>query len=484
MIGRATIVRALRGLGLSRQAARFETRTMGFDGAAGGRRLRNAGHIDLPLASQIAARQTLARRARHLESNSGYAAAGVNAWASALVGSGIKPQSAHPDPAMRKIMNAAFDRWTREADADGLADFYGLQDIVARRLVVDGEAFAVFAHDSAGRLRLRLMDGEQVSGAYHTELAGGARIVAGVEYDNTGNRVAYHAWRQRPGLPIMPALQLLRLPAEDVAHVLKVTTPGQVRGVSWFASILLRLADLDTSHDAQLTRQKVAALLAGFIVDPNGEAGGFEGEADGRGNLEGGLEPGTMKVLSPGQDVRFSEPAEVGAEVIAFMKLTAKEIAAGLGVPFEEISGDRSEGNYSSMRDGKIEFRRRAEAIQFNTIINRFCDPVWRRWITTEILSGRLDAPGFERDPDPYFAVNWLPPKCEWVDPLRDAQAEIIAINAGLMSRRQAVAARGYDLEALDAEIAQDRADAERLGLHFDAHPKPSAPAQSQEADA
>ena len=43
------------------------------------------------------------------------------------------------------------------------------------------------------------------------------------------------------------------------------------------------------------------------------------------------------------------------------------------------------------------------------------------------------------------------------------------------MSRRQAVAARGYDLEALDEEIAADNARAASLGLNF-AAPSSSPP--------
>ena len=50
--------------------------------------------------------------------------------------------------------------------------------------------------------------------------------------------------------------------------------------MSWFAPVLLRLVDLDSAHDAQLMRQKVAALLTGFIVDPNGGAAGFEGRPE------------------------------------------------------------------------------------------------------------------------------------------------------------------------------------------------------------
>ena len=70
-----------------------------------------------------------------------------------------------------------------------------------------------------------------------------------------------------------------------------------------------------------------------------------------------------------------------------------------------------------------------------------------------------------------------MPPRNDWVDPAKDVAAEVAAINAGLMCRRQAVAARGYDLEALDAEIAADNARAASLGLNF-AAPAPAPAAQ------
>ena len=461
---------------------RASTRAIDYDGAGGGRRLRHAGEMPLPLSAQINARMPLARRARYLVGSNGYAAAGVAAWESALVGSGIKPQSAHPVPEVRTKINAAFNEWTRNADADGLLDFYGIQSLVARRLVTDGECFSVYTID-AGELRLRLMDGEQVNGAYHTELAYGSRVVAGIEFDVNGRRTAIHAWKQRPGLPVAITLELIRIPIADVCQVFKPETPGQVRGVSWFAPVLLRLVDLDSAHDAQLMRQKVAALLTGFIVDPNGGAAGFEGRPENDSALESGLEPGTLKVLRPGQDIRFSDPARVGREVIEFLEITAAEVAAGLGVPYEQLTTDLRRVNFSSIRAGLVEFRRRVEAIQFNVLVHQFCDPVWRRWVTTEVLSGRLEAPGFERDPEPYLSANWLPPKTHWVDPLKDAEGEVVAIEAGLMSRRQAVAARGYDLEALDKEIAEDRANAKSLGLDFSQPPAPPARVPASQPD-
>ena len=64
-----------------------------------------------------------------------------------------------------------------------------------------------------------------------------------------------------------------------------------------------------------------------------------------------------------------------------------------------------------------------------------------------------------------YLACGWLPPKWDWVDPLKDARAEIEQIDAGLKSRTQALAERGYDAEQVDAEIAADKAREKSLGL-------------------
>jgi capsid protein len=75
--------------------------------------------------------------------------------------------------------------------------------------------------------------------------------------------------------------------------------------------------------------------------------------------------------------------------------------------------------------------------------------------------------PGYDDRRREYLACGWLPPKWDWVDPLKDARAEIEQIEAGLKSRTQALAERGYDAEQVDAEIAADQAREKSLGLSF-----------------
>jgi capsid protein len=83
------------------------------------------------------------------------------------------------------------------------------------------------------------------------------------------------------------------------------------------------------------------------------------------------------------------------------------------------------------------------------------------------VLSGALDLPGFAESPAPYLAVKWIPPKWDWVDPLKDRKAEIEAVDAGLKSRSDVIESEGYDAEEVDRRIAADHAREEDLGLSF-----------------
>ena len=97
------------------------------------------------------------------------------------------------------------------------------------------------------------------------------------------------------------------------------------------------------------------------------------------------------------------------------------------------------------------------------------------------VLSGTLSMPGYEAERARLQAADWLPTKWDWVDPLKDANAEIAQIEAGLKSRTQAIAERGYDAEQVDREIAAEHARERALGLDFR---RPGSPAQGVQAGA
>jgi lambda family phage portal protein len=440
-------------------------RTRRFDAAAGGRRWQGVQTFGAINAEVGAAAGPVRRRAAYYARNNPWIASGVASIVSGAVGAGVKPQSAHPDPAVRDALHRRWQAWTDAADADGITDFYGMQALAVRAMVESGECFAHLIPTADG-LRVRLLDADMVPLDETRELGDGRRVIQGVEFDADGTRVAYRLHRSRPDVPAF-STDLVRIPADQFAHLFVPLAPGQVRGISWLAPVLLRLHELDLYEDAQLVRQKVAALFAGFVVDANGTAGGFDGTQTAS-VLTTGLEPGTLKTLPPGTDVRFSEPAQIG-DAVDFLKLQLRSVAAGLGVPEYLLTGDLSQANYSSLRAALIEFRTRLEQLQHGIIAFQLCRPVWRAWIIGEVLAGRLAG-----DLDELLAVEWITPAQPWVDPLKDAEAAAAQVANGITSRRKIVASQGYDVEQLDAEIAADRDRARALGLAFPFVPRPT----------
>ena len=440
----------------------------------------------------------LLARSRELVVTNGYAANACEAFASNLVGDGIKPSSLIEDPNLRDRVQRLWLAWTDEADADGLTDFYGLQAMVAREMFVAGECFVRLRPRRAEDgllvpIQLQLLQSEMLPFDKTETAANGNRIRCGIEFDAIGRRVAYHFRRRHPGDSTdqgMTATETVRVPAEDVLHIYRPIDAGQIRGLPHVAPAMVRLFLLDQYDDAELDRKKTAAMFAGFITKTAPEEqlmGEIEATDDSGATVS--LEPGTLQVLLPGEDVKFSSPADVGGGYEAFQYRTLLSVSASLGLPYHLVTGDVRQANYSSLRAELVEFRRRVEQLQHGVIAHQLCRPVWARWLETAVLSGALDLPDFARSPARYRPVNWIPPRWDWVDPLKDIQAQVLAMEAGIISRRKVVEATGYDVEEIDRENATDAKRAGDLGLHYRISPGETqgaraTPARRPDADA
>jgi lambda family phage portal protein len=169
----------------------------------------------------------LLARSRELVVTNGYAANACEAFASNLVGDGIKPSSLIEDPDLRDRVQRLWLAWTDEADADGLTDFYGLQAMVAREMFVAGECFVRLRPRRAEDgllvpLQLQLLQSEMLPFEKTEAAANGNRIRCGIEFDAIGRRVAYHFRRRHPGDSTdqgMVKPETVRVSAGDVLHI-------------------------------------------------------------------------------------------------------------------------------------------------------------------------------------------------------------------------------------------------------------------------
>ena len=218
-----------------------------IEAGGGGRRWQGSPMLNAPQQSILAARAPAKARAAALSMNNPTAARIVETWLAALAGKGWQALSQHPDTATRRALNNEFE-----------GQMLALLPVIVRALVRDGEAFVrTFAVDDPAEDRRAAfgslaLPADQIDPSLTRDLGNGARIVAGVEFDASDRIVAYHILPDAPGTPFGMVGQAARVPAREVLHVFDQLFPGQVRGISWLAPILLKLADFDAASDAML----------------------------------------------------------------------------------------------------------------------------------------------------------------------------------------------------------------------------------------
>jgi len=459
-------------------AATFATASGGYDSGANARRLRGWSTWGSgPNASYWRDLRTIRSRSRHAVRNSSYAQAAVRSFVGNAVGTGIVPRWKLEDQALSERITSLWERWVDQADADGMVDFYGLQGLVARTVFTSGEALVRLRSRRLSDglevpLQLQVLEPDYLDESRHEDTTDGRHRRMGIEFDGVGRRRAYWLHRAHPGDLLAMSTTSQPVPADQVIHVYRVDRPGQIRGVPWLAGALLRLRQLEEYEDAELVRKKTAAFFAGFVRTAPGDMEGPDLGVRSEESLdfdsgEITLEPGTLSYLKPGEDIQFSEPADVGGSFEAFVRQQLRAIATTIGVTYEQLTGDLTGVNYSSIRAGLLEFRRWVEEFQHNLLIFQLCRRVAHTWLDFAFSAGALDLPGYRNDPRPYQQIEWRPPGWEWVDPQKDINAKIMAINAGLESREAVVASRGYHVEDVDAANARDVERARELGLQY-----------------
>ncbi len=479
-------------LALRRTRARFQTNALtsarSYEAASKGRRTSGWVTPDVAAIIDSSALSTLRSRARHLVENNAYAARGVAGIVNNAVGAGIIPQARHPKEATAKALDELWKLWgdTTLCDVAEQHDFYGIQQLVMRTVVESGECLvrkirldSKAAADRPIPLALQVLDPDYLDSTRDTKTQkAGARITRGVETDEYGKPVAYWLFPEHPGGPFATKAESRRVPASDVLHVFRIDRPGQLRGVTWFAPVILNMRDLDEYEDAELVRHKIAACFAGFLVD--NESPETSGTRD---PFAERLEPGMLEFLPPGKDIRFAQPPSVQG-YSEYTKSILHKIAVGLGVTYEILTSDLSETSYSSGRIGYNEFFNNIVTWREHILRPRLCGPVWRWFVEAASLAGgKYEGAG----------VQWTAPKKFMIDPQKDIAAEKDAVRSGFKTHSEAIRSFGYDPDDVYTEHASDKDKREKLGLIFDIDPSKvtmngqfqsvkSAPEQAAEA--
>jgi lambda family phage portal protein len=348
------------------------------------------------------------------------------------------------DEAANTAIEAAFRQWCRadSCDVAGLSSFLDFQWQAAMATVDSGEMLIRIVRRPFGTgnripLALEAIEADQLDLNYVGPLqADGNRWRMGIEIDRWGRPVTYAVLTAHPGDYLTSGnnpgqRRVERVPAADIIHIFFPNRIGQTRGVPLVSAIMADAHQLNGYEEAATVRARLAASIMGWITPADGELVGDDVQ-DGQRVLD--FEPGVVKRLAPGDSMEISQ-IQPDQQLETFVRQKTRRMAAGAGVSYASLTRDASQASYSSQRQEYLQDQDAWSVLQ-TMLIQRLHERVFREWLPMAVLAGAVPLGDFEIRPDRYLmAAQWQPRGWAWVDPKKEAEANVISEQAGYTSK-------------------------------------------------
>ncbi|GDX06648.1 phage portal protein [Buttiauxella sp. A111] len=314
---------------------------------------------------------------------------------------------------------------------------------------------------------------------------------AGVQINDVGAAMGYHI--SNDAYPSWTAQNWTFIPRElasgrpSMIHIFEPLEDGQTRGANQFYSVMEQMKMLDTLQKTQLQSAIVKAMYALTI----------ESELDSESAMEFMLGSGEgskskftdmLKVLNtyyaaspvkmngvkashlaPGDSLNLLTAQNADNGFSTFEGALLRNIAAGTGVSYEQLSRNYSQLSYSTARASANEswayFMGRRKFIAA-----RMASQMFLCWLEEAIIRGVIRLPSRARFAFQEARNSWS--KCEWIgsgrmaiDGLKEVSEAVMLIEAGLSTFEIECAKRGLDYEDVFAQQVREMQARKDAGL-------------------
>lgn len=314
--------------------------------------------------------------------------------------------------------------------------------------VVDGDVLLV-SYDGQSSVMVeadRIKNFQEVSDKYDAQITDGTiTYVEGVLLDRLGAPLGYSIGSRRQNSSGLDFEMIV--PAQHAYHLAYFTRYDQVRGISPLASAGATFQDIFESIDYEITKHKIAQLFGIKIVHENSPLFGVppEDETDEEYPIDFGRGPYVID-LRPGDDIQVVESAHPSATSSDFYKQLISLALKSLDLPYSFF--DESAANYSSSRLAWLQYL--ASCGQKRQAIANFLQWITTRWLKSSVENGDLPEEAYSAE------ITWVPIGQPWIDPLKEVQADVMALHNGLVSRQEICRRHGRDYETVLEELLED----------------------------
>lgn len=458
-------------------------------------------------ADVLMGRDLVAARVHDIARNDGWASGALQKHLDSAIGSGLR-LSAKPDYRALGLdaewsadfATAIEGRWRGYANDSGFycdaarqSNMGGVFARAYRHRLLDGEALArlVWLPGRGGThaTAIEVIDPDRLSNPDNRMDSDTLR--GGVEVGRYGEAIAYHVRKAHPGdlfgLGFARDFAWERVQRETawgrpvMLHDFEADRAGQTRGRSPLAPVLKKLRMLGRYDETELQAALVNAVFAAFIESPfdhemvgqalqTSDLGQYqdlraEFHDESRLKLSSGVR---IPTLFPGEKFNFQAAQRPNTAFAAFEEACLRNIASALGLSYEQLAMDWSKTNYSSARAALVEVWKFITARR-GFFCTNFANLVYAAWLEEELDSGEIEtppgAPEFLEARAAYSRCEWIGPPRGWVDPVKEAQAAVVRMQAGLSTLERECAEQGLDYEEVLTQRKREEDMMKKLGL-------------------
>lgn len=395
------------------------------------------------------------------------------------------------DPLANARIEEGWEDWGRRENCTVTGDmsFREFSQLMAAHYKRDGEFIARRVRfEGKYGFMLQALEPDLLDETLTTRLENGNRIVMGVEMDRWRRVVAYWLRKEDDGSASSMynySRKVERVLASEIYFGFDRTRAFQSRGMSALSTSLMTLHNIREWEKSSLVNARHSAGRLGFLSDAPDSTNtsmlpGDETEADGTPVMK--LEAGSMYDIGTktytGVDPKF--PHEQHSP---FVKTNLQRAAAGAEVSYYSLSNDYESTSFSSGRLSYTDERERWKMDQ-RYFVEVLLEPIFRDWLEMALTTQAVKLPLAKFDK--FNAPEFIGRTWNYLDPEKEAQADLLLDGAGLLSRKRWFAERGLDMETELKQIAAERQMYKDLGIDIiraNAAPQATKPEQKPEPD-
>lgn len=460
-------------------------------------------------------------RVRDMARNDAYVMSGVNIHRDNIVGS-MFMLNAKPNwkvlglteawaEEFQELVEAKFSLWAESPsnwpDASRMNTLTSLVRLAVGVFVMTGEVLATveWRRDvlRAFRTCIQMIDPDRLSNPFGE--MDGPELRGGVKRDWMGAPLGYWIRMAHPAdINDMAAYKWKYIPATKglasgkpawdrpmVIHIVEQFRPEQTRGMAQMVSALKEMKMTKSFRDITLQRAVLQATYAATIesdLPPEAIA-----EALGSGQTSSwaanylsqiaeytkgakNLQIDGVKIphLYPGTKLNFQPGAATDGVGEEFEKSLLRQIAASLGVSYEQLSKDYANTNYSSARAAMNETWKYMQSKK-RLVADRFASIVYRLWLEEAINNGEIPLPAgapnwYEgQNADAYCACEWIGASRGQIDELKETQAAALRMRNNLSTLEDEMAKLGKDWRQVLRQRKRENDMMKEFGLVMEA---------------